>query len=184
VYTHRIPGFAICARCGGKNALAPCYHCGLLVCKECRGGGECVLCYREELLSHLRQERSRRLRRIGHQVGVGACIAATALAGVGAALLPDPPLPESGEGHSAYVARGEVRFVADAVGRYWDVHGATCPPSLGELRREGFLVSAPVDPWGEPLLYGCIEAPRSFVVLSKGADRLAGTADDIAVTLP
>jgi hypothetical protein len=184
VHTYRIPGFAICARCGGKISLGPCHRCGLLVCRECRGGGECMLCCREELLARIRVDRHRRMRRLGHQVGVAACIAATALAGLGAALLPDPPLPVSSEGHGEAVARAEVRFVADAVERYFDSHGATCPPSLGELRREGYLAAPPVDPWGEPLLYGCMEAPRSFVVLSKGPDRLAGTADDVDVAVP
>jgi hypothetical protein len=154
------------------------------MCRDCRGGGECVLCYREELIARARAERNRKLRVVGHRAGVAACIAATALAGIGAALIPDPPLPAGPEGHTTIVARGEVRFVADAVERYWNSHGATCPPSLGELRHEGFLLAAPVDPWGEPLLYGCIEAPRSFVVLSKGPDRLAGTADDVALAVP
>jgi hypothetical protein len=183
VHTNRIPGFAICARCGSKNALAACFRCGLLMCKECRGGGECVLCYREELMVHVRAERQRRLRRLGHQVGVAACVAATVLAGVGAAFLPDPPSPGNAS-HNAVVARGEVRFVANAVVHYWGSHGSTCPPSLGELQRQGYLVAPPIDPWGEPLLYGCIEAPRSFVVLSKGPDRLAGTADDVALAVP
>jgi hypothetical protein len=154
------------------------------MCQECRGGGECVLCHREEKLARARSERARRMRLLAHRVGVAACIAATALAGVGAAMIPDPPGPMGAEGHTVIVTRGEVRFVADAIERYWDTHGATCPPSLGELRKQGYLLAPPVDPWGEPLLYGCIETPRSFVVLSKGSDRLAGTADDIAFAVP
>jgi hypothetical protein len=154
------------------------------MCRDCCGGGECILCHQEELAAEVRAERNRRLRVLGHRAGVTACVAATALAGIGAALIPDPPLPVGSEGHTLIVARGEVRFVADAVERYWNSHGATCPPSLGELRREGFLLAAPVDPWGEPLLYGCIESPRSFVVLSKGPDRLAGTADDVVLAVP
>ena len=184
MYTDRIPGFAICARCGARASIAPCFRCGLLMCKDCRGGGECVLCYREQLAAEARARRNQRVRSVAHHAGVAACIAATALAGVGAALIPDPPLPLGTEGHATIVARGEVRFVADAVQHYWNTHGAICPPSLGELRAEGYLLAPPVDPWGEPLLYGCIDAPRSFVVLSKGPDRIAGTADDVAFAAP
>jgi hypothetical protein len=184
VHTDRIPGFAICARCGGRSALGPCYRCGLLMCRECRGQGECVICRRDALTMRMRLQRREKLRRFGHRAGVGACIAATALAGVGAALIPDPPLVAGNDGHAQIVARGEVRFVADAVQRYWESHAATCPASLGELRAEGYLLAAPVDPWGEPLLFGCIDEPRSFVVLSKGPDRLAGTVDDISFATP
>jgi hypothetical protein len=184
VYTHRVPGFAICARCGGRNQLDACYRCGMLMCKECRGGGACILCHRDEQAARARAERNRRLRLVGHRAGVAACIAATGMAGVGAALIPDRPSGLGSDGHTMIVARGEVRFVADAVQRFWDTHGGTCPASLGELRKEGYLLAAPVDPWGEPLLFGCIEAPRSFVILSKGPDRLAGTADDVAFAVP
>jgi hypothetical protein len=180
VFTQRIPGFAICARCGSRRALASCQRCGLIVCKDCRGGGECILCYREELEARQRYQRVRRRKQVAHQLGVAACIAATAMAGIGAALLPDPPPPP----RQSLVARGEVRFVAQAVERYWDAHGGICPPSLGQLQEEGYLLGPPLDPWGEPLLYGCVESPRSFVILSKGADHLAGTDDDIALALP
>lgn len=152
------------------------------MCRDCRGSGECVLCCREEVESRQRLERLRRWKQVGHQVGVAACIAATAMAGVGAALLPDPP-PSPGV-HQALAAHAQVRFIADAVERYWDSHDQTCPPSLGQLQEEGYLLGSTVDPWGEPLLFGCIESPRSFVILSRGADHLAGTADDVALALP
>jgi hypothetical protein len=183
VYTERIPGFAICARCGTNRGLGACHRCGLLVCRECRGDGECVFCHREQRAAEARQRNRERLRLVAHRAGVAACIAAATLAAVGAALIPDPPVGDR-EAHAMIVARGQVGFVAEAVGRYWSAHGDTCPASLAQLRIEGFLASPPIDPWGEPLLYGCIDSPRSFVVLSKGPDRLAGTADDISIAAP
>jgi hypothetical protein len=154
------------------------------MCKLCRGRGECALCRRELYAAARRRERRRSLARVGHRAGIGACIAATALAGVGAALIPETPPPSMLEAHTVIVARGEVRFVADAVARWADHHGSLCPPSLGTLRQEGYLMAPALDPWGEPLLYGCVDQPRSFVVLSKGPDRQAGTVDDITFSVP
>jgi hypothetical protein len=59
----------------------------------------------------------------------------------------------------------------------------SCPPSLGELRRGGYLVSAPMAPWGGPLLFGCVGDPPTFapvfVPASRGPDRRAGTLDGV-----
>jgi hypothetical protein len=65
----------------------------MLLCKDCRGGAECVLCYRDTLTALVSAERRRRWRQIGQRAGVAACLTATALAGAGAALLPDPDIP-------------------------------------------------------------------------------------------
>ena len=35
-----------------------------------------------------------------------------------------------------------------------------------------------------PLLFGCVDGPRAYVVLSKGPDREVGTPDDLIVTAP
>jgi hypothetical protein len=114
-------------------------------------------------------------------------IGGIALSGIGvagAALLPGSGLPGLDDGRLTLVARGEVRFVGESLLRYSDAHGATCPASLDELRKAGYIMSAPVDPWGEPLLFGCVEGPRAFVILSKGHDREVGTDDDVLFTSP
>jgi hypothetical protein len=196
VYRERIPGFAICGRCGVRDGLRACSRCGLLTCRTCRGEEtdrtwlatgevdfECAVCTSERLAELVRVARRRRWRRIGHQMGVFACAASIGLAAVGAALLPDPQPPPLDE-HDQVVARGQVRFVSDAIERWSDAHRARCPASLDALRQEGFLVAPAVDPWDEPLLYGCVESPRTFVVVSKGPDRRAGTADDIVFSVP
>jgi hypothetical protein len=128
--------------------------------------------------------RRARLERAARRIGVVSCVAFSGVAAVGAALLPDAPQPFGGDPHLAIVAHGQVRFVGDAVLRFTDSRAGQCPSSLRELRREGFLIAPPIDPWGEPLLFGCVEQPRAFVVLSKGADRLAGTEDDVIFATP
>jgi hypothetical protein len=181
----RIPGFAICGCCAGRGPLVPCAQCGILTCRECGGGaGACRACRDDRARA---EERERRMQRVAaglRVAGVVACIGASGMAAVGAALLPDEELVGPTAAHMAIVARGEVRFVGDAVERWSTLHGAVCPSSLGELRREGLLLSAPVDPWGEPLVFGCVDGPRAYVVLSKGPDREAGTADDLMFAWP
>jgi hypothetical protein len=116
---------------------------------------------------------------------VVACVAFSGVAAVGAALLPDTPRNVFASApHLRIVARGQVRYVAEAVERWSEQHGGGCPSSLQELRAEGFLtegflIAPPLDPWGEPLLFGCVPRPRAYVVLSKGADHTAGTDDDL-----
>jgi hypothetical protein len=186
VNTDRIPGFAICGRCGARHDLAPCWACGLITCSACRGDGQCAVCRRERQLAHARAIRQRTLRRLGHRLGVAACVVATGLAAVGAALIPEPPGAPGFESdaHNEIVARGEVRFVGEAIDRWSLAHAGTCPPSLGALRSEGYLVAPAIDPWGEPLLYGCVEQPHAFVVLSKGPDHRVGTHDDVVFATP
>jgi hypothetical protein len=143
---------------------------------------ECVVCYRERLIAMKRTIRRERLSALARRAAVVTCVALSGAAAAGAALLPEAPMPSANDPHLSIVARGEVRFIGDAVQRYSDAHGAGCPVSLGELRREGYLLVAPIDPWGEPLLYGCVETPRAFVVLSKGPDHEVGTDDDLLFT--
>ncbi len=128
--------------------------------------------------------RRARWQAVVRHAGVVACVAACGLGAVGAAMLPDAPPPLESDAHLVIVARGEARFVGDAVDRYAAAHGASCPSSLESLRNEGYLLGPPIDPWGEPLLFGCVEGPRAFVVMSKGPDRMAGTDDDIIFAAP
>jgi hypothetical protein len=111
-------------------------------------------------------------------------LATSGLAAVGAALLPDHGTAVFADPHAVMVARGQVRFVSEAVVRFSDTQNQRCPASLATLEREGYLLAAPIDPWGEPLLYGCVEAPRAFVVMSKGPDRQVGTEDDVMIAEP
>jgi len=142
------------------------------------------VCFLERKRTALRIVRRMRLRAAARTAGVVTCLMASGMAAVGAALLPDPARPAEGDAHLALVARGELRFVGDAVEHWAESHGQTCPPSLAALRRDGYLLAAPIDPWGEQLLFGCVEGPRAFVVMSKGADREAGTDDDLMFAAP
>jgi hypothetical protein len=101
-----------------------------------------------------------------------------------AALLPEIPQSAPVSTQEQTVAEGELRFVGDAVLRYGATHGIACPPSLESLQAEGYLLANPVDPWGEPLVFGCVERPHAFVVLCKGPDRQAGTSDDLVFSVP
>jgi general secretion pathway protein G len=58
---------------------------------------------------------------------------------------------------------------------------APCPRSLADLAAAGLVEGAPIDPWGEPLVYRCPgeASGEGADVASKGADRVAGTLDDI-----
>lgn len=184
MHIDRIPGFAICGHCGGRRKLGACGGCGLITCAECRGDGECIVCWRERLRAERREARRRRLSELGRRAAVIACVAVSGAAAVGASFLPEPPSDGFGDPHALYVAHAEVRFVGDAVVRYSDMHGGRCPASLGTLRASGYLMSAPIDPWGEPLLYGCVDGPRAFVIISKGPDRQMGTDDDLMFGSP
>lgn len=90
--TDRIPGFAICARCGLRRHLASCGSCGLLVCGDCRGLRACAVCHAERVLSTRRAQRRERLRELGRRVAVVGLVAASGATGLGAAFLPDGPL--------------------------------------------------------------------------------------------
>jgi hypothetical protein len=141
-----------------------------------------VVCWRERQAAIRKVLRKQELGNVARRAAVVACVALSGAAAAGAALMPQAHFVTAQDPHLAIVARGEVSFIADAVQRYSDAHGATCPRSLGELRKDGYLLVAPVDPWGEPLLYGCVESPRAFVVMSKGPDHEVGTDDDLLFT--
>ncbi|HEY2749525.1 MAG TPA: hypothetical protein VGL86_33125 [Polyangia bacterium] len=106
--TDRIPGFAICARCGVRRQLASCRSCGLLVCGDCRGQRECAVCYGERLTSTRRAQRHARLRELGRRVAVVGLVAASGATGLGAAFLPDGPL------YTSEPTPVELRMVAPA----------------------------------------------------------------------
>ena len=89
--SNRIPGFALCARCGVHRQLEACGWCGLLVCNNCRGVRECAVCSGERLASAQRSERRARLRELGRRVAVVGLVAASGATGLGAAFLPDGP---------------------------------------------------------------------------------------------
>jgi len=141
-----------------------------------------VVCYRERMQALKAAARKQQLGTLARRGAVIGCVALSCAAAAGAAAWPDGPSPSVSDPHLSIVARGEVSFIAGAVQAYSDAHGATCPPSLGDLRKGGYLLVAPIDPWGETLLYGCVESPRAFVVLSKGPDREVGTNDDLVFT--
>ncbi len=90
--TDRIPGFAICARCGVRRQLASCRTCGLLTCADCRGTRECAVCHTERVASERRAQRRARLKELGRRVAVVGLVAASGATGLGAAFLPDGPL--------------------------------------------------------------------------------------------
>jgi hypothetical protein len=184
VKTDRIPGFAICAHCSGRCRLAACRSCGLLTCAECRGGGQCILCFREREAIVRRFRRRERLRTFAQRSLVVACVGLSGFTVAGAALLPLASPELLSDPHADVVARGQARVVAGAVGQYLDEHSGACPSALHVLSDAGYLVSPPIDPWGEPLLFGCVDQTRSFVILSKGADREVGTPDDVMVSSP
>ena len=90
--TDRIPGFAICARCGARRRLASCTSCGTLVCGDCRGAGECAVCRCERNAALAQQRRRARLRELGRRAAVVAMVAVSGMTGIGAALMPTGPL--------------------------------------------------------------------------------------------
>jgi hypothetical protein len=129
------------------------------------------LCYVERVTCAVRAARRNRLVEWGRHAMIGLCLATSGTAGLGMALLPIPARLESDV--SLVVARTEVRVVGDAIDAYAATHGDLCPSSLLAVD-----VTA-TDPWGEQLLFGCVERPRSFLVVSKGPDRELGTGDDL-----
>lgn len=184
MHIERIPGFAICAECGARNRLGPCAACGMLTCADCRGQDDCVVCFRERVERVRRAVRRAAVRQSFRRAGVVMAVSFCGLAALGASFLPEPRPVAYHDPHLVLVARAGVRFVADAVLRWSDANGARCPDGLGALRRGGYLLAPPIDPWGETLLFGCAEAPRSFVVVSKGPDRELGSDDDVLLAFP
>jgi hypothetical protein len=139
--TDRIPGFAICARCGVRRNLASCSRCGLLVCSDCRGHVECAVCYGERLVESRRAERRARLRELGRRAAVVALVTASGVTGLGAALLPQSTLCMAGDA---------------------GVAGSPIDPGPAELRLEPMPNPMPTPhprtaAWGEPLMFRCYE---------------------------
>jgi hypothetical protein len=132
--TDRIPGFAICARCGVRRNLASCSRCGLLVCGECRGQVECAVCHGERQAASRLAERRARMREVGRRAAVVALVAVSGVTGLGAALLPESSLCMVG-GASAAI-----------------------DPGPAELRLEPMPnVHTGAASWGEPLMFRCFE---------------------------
>jgi hypothetical protein len=80
-------------------------------------------------------------------------------------------------------ARALVAASTQAVLEWQERHpGRVCPPALEEAFPAGPAGTTLLDSWGEPLVYRCPGAVSAdgFDLLSKGPDRRAGTADDIA----
>jgi hypothetical protein len=136
--TDRIPGFAICARCGVRRELACCRTCGLLVCGDCRGTRECAVCYGERLISTRRAQRRERLRELGRRVAVVGLVAASGATGLGAAFLPDGPLYAG-----AYEPTAVELRAMDAPGQ-----PVTLETGTGK------------HPWGQPLAFHCFAAAQ------------------------
>ena len=135
--TDRIPGFAICARCGVRRQLASCRSCGLLVCGDCRGARECAVCHSERVASTRRAQRRARLKELGRRVAVVGLVAASGATGLGAAFLPDGPLYVG-----AYEPTPvELRMVS--------------PPNQPVT-----LETAPA--WHEPLAFHCFDAGQGI----------------------
>ncbi len=133
--TDRIPGFAICARCGIRRHLASCTACGLLVCNDCRGTRECAVCHMERIAAEQRAARRERMREVGRRAAVVALVAASGATGLGAAFLPDGPLCAATTMEPTPV---ELRMVTPA-------HPVT-------------LETTAADEWGQPLTFHCFDA--------------------------
>jgi hypothetical protein len=136
--TDRIPGFAICARCGVRRHLGSCSRCGLLVCGECRGVRECAVCFAERTASARRSQRRARLKELGRRVAVVGLVAASGATGLGAAFLPDGPL---------YVGAFEPT-----------------PVELRMISSVGQPVTLETTPaaWRQPLAFQCFDAGRGI----------------------
>jgi hypothetical protein len=117
-------------------------------------------------------------------VAVVACLGVSGAVAVTAALQPDAPLVGYHSARAFAEAGDQLRYVGAAVQRFAHAHGGACPASLGGLRRAGYLEIAPIDRWGQPLQYGCVEGPPAFLLLSTGPDRRAGTDDDLLFWSP
>ncbi len=130
----RIPGFAICARCGVRRQLESCKSCGLLVCVDCRGLRECAVCHSERVLSAQRAQRRARLKELGRRAAVVGLVAASGATGLGAAFLPDGPL---------YVGAYEPTPVELRM-----IGGPADPVTLETAPRA----------WHEPLAFHCFDA--------------------------
>jgi hypothetical protein len=80
-------------------------------------------------------------------------------------------------------AERDLGLLHNAVRRYQLAHQRACPAELEDLVKDGLLDKVPVDPWGEPYAFRCPRpgTKHAWDLSSKGADRTAGTVDDIAL---
>jgi hypothetical protein len=134
--TDRIPGFAICARCGARRLLGSCPSCGLLVCGDCRGARECAVCHGERAVLSARYQRRAQRREVGKRAAVVAMVAVSGVTGLSAAFIPAGPMCT---GALAPVAV-ELRVGADTK--------MTTPVAL----------EAAPPPWNEALGFHCFQA--------------------------
>lgn len=72
--------------------------------------------------------------------------------------------------------RATLGVVAAAVDGYRADHEKKCPPSLEQLKTEGYLAIDPIDAWGRPLRLICPgrKNPDSYDLMSDGPDGLPG----------
>jgi general secretion pathway protein G len=77
--------------------------------------------------------------------------------------------------------RATLSVVHTAVAAYRAEHERRCPPSLGQLRREGYLAIDPVDAWGHPLHLTCPgrKEPDGYDLMSDGPDGEMGGLDRV-----
>ena len=139
--TDRIPGFAICACCGSRRALASCHDCGLLACTDCRGERACAACHRERQDAAARSRRRARIAELGRRTALVALVGVSGIAGMGAATLPEfMPSPFVAQRDSHHVTLDQPRQL---------------PPI------------AAVTAWGQPVLlhcYACGDGITCFVI--------------------
>jgi hypothetical protein len=123
--TDRIPGFAICARCAARRELGSCSACGLLVCRDCRGGSRCAVCHGDALAAEATARRRGQRREVVKRAVVVAMVAASGVTGLGAAFMPAGPMCANGlapiaiELHSSD-GRGIVPVSLEAASPPWN----------------------------------------------------------------
>jgi len=147
----RIPGFAICARCGVRRQLAACRTCGLLVCADCRGTRECAVCHFERLAAERRTQRRARLKELGRRAAVVGLVAASGATGLGAAFLPDGPLCAG----AVEPTPVELRMVAPQLAHQVTLDAAR--PPWAHLHEAGGVSSAAAPGSVRPLALHCVD---------------------------
>jgi hypothetical protein len=105
------------------------------MCGDCRGPVECAVCHGERIAASRRAARRAQLRELGRRAAVVSLVAASGVAGLGAALLPESGLCMAGGMSGA----------------------ALVDPGPAELRLEPMPAHARTAAWGEPLMFRCAE---------------------------
>lgn len=74
-----------------------------------------------------------------------------------------------------------IKQVAEALHLFQVNNPETCPKTLLDLHQQKYLTKEPVDSWGQPLDFTCPGQHNTdgADIVSRGADRQQGTADDI-----